>query len=550
MNFTLRIRLYLLLVALVPPLTVLLALYLHSAQELENMAGRQMQERLLRGSILVSTLQSDIRFNLDELSRSEAIQSAVLTLRRNQWVSTGEIDVSLSGLDFFEILDSNNVVLTSYHRPGLIGERPEGLLSPGTILPDQAIASVEYDVTGRHAALTYLSTVSNNFRLYAGGYLTDARLERWSDLIDTDLSLVFVEDSSAWSDRLSRMARAQLYQSDDGFEAILAGSADAGYYLVADFRPPDRGPLLGSLMTIAGSVALASVIIAVLLGIYISGRAKREVDNLLSATARVAEGDFNTPVMAYEEGEFAQLADSVSEMMTRLKESQRKLITSEKIAAWEAVGRKIAHEIKNPLTPISISTDDIRRSYAEKLPDFEKTLADNCSMIKDELARLTRLLDEFVGFARMRPPEPQAVPFDRIIDEISSLFSDAIKPKRLTFSNTSRRKTVRVDPEQFKQILLNLVKNSLESGEDVTVAVKFCDDGDDLVVSVEDSGPGFPEEQLENEFQPYVSTKTGGSGLGLVICQRIVVDHGGRIELYNLDEGGAGVKFSLPQANG
>ena len=101
--------------------------------------------------------------------------------------------------------------------------------------------------------------------------------------------------------------------------------------------------------------------------------------------------------MAYEEGEFSQLADSFSAMMGRLQDSQKKLATSEMIAAWQVVGRKIAHEIKNPLTPISISADDIRRSYHEQLPDFEETLARNCAMIKTEVHRLARLLDEFAA---------------------------------------------------------------------------------------------------------------------------------------------------------
>ena len=107
-----------------------------------------------------------------------------------------------------------------------------------------------------------------------------------------------------------------------------------------------------------------------------------------------------------------------------------------------------------------------------------------------------------------------------------------------------------LDEEQIKQLFINLIKNSLEAGDDTMIWLTISDTADSVVITVEDDGPGFSEDQLQAGFQPYLSTKKDGSGLGLVICQRIVVDHGGSIELYNRSEGGAGVKVLLPQDNG
>jgi two-component system nitrogen regulation sensor histidine kinase NtrY len=210
------------------------------------------------------------------------------------------------------------------------------------------------------------------------------------------------------------------------------------------------------------------------------------------------------------------------------------------------VGRKIAHEVKNPLTPISISADDIRRSYAEGLPDFEDTLTTNCNMIKSEIVRLSRLLDEFVGFARMQPPNKSVIAMSDILDDIRPLYATELQGGSLTIEDTSGRKGVMIDPEQIKQVLINLTKNALESQENAHVHVCVSDNDEFITIEVTDNGPGFPDEILNSGAQPLVSHKPGGSGLGLVICQRIAIDHGGTMEIANRSEGGARVIVKIP----
>jgi two-component system nitrogen regulation sensor histidine kinase NtrY len=295
-------------------------------------------------------------------------------------------------------------------------------------------------------------------------------------------------------------------------------------------------------------VALGSVAVAVLLGFYISARSKREMDNLVEAFGKVAAGDMNTTVMAYSEDEFAKLADSFSEMMQKLRDSQTKLATTEKIAAWQAMARKIAHEIKNPLTPIGISAEDLRRSYREKLPGFDQTLDQNTRMIKTEVDRLGKLLSEFVAFARMRAPEMRVAALEQMLGEIKTLYGEAIESGRLVIVNRSEKARVRVDADQIKQVMVNLVKNGLEAGDETTVEVTLEDTDSGIRVTVRDNGPGFSDEVLKREFEPYLSTKKDGSGLGLVICQRIVHDHGGTIAIHNRETGGAEVIIDLPQS--
>jgi two-component system, NtrC family, nitrogen regulation sensor histidine kinase NtrY len=313
------------------------------------------------------------------------------------------------------------------------------------------------------------------------------------------------------------------------------------------FERPDQSAAMLSFTKAISVVALASVLAAVALGIFISIRTRREFDNLVDAFGRVAGGDLDTTVMAYSEGEFSQLADSFSEMTRKLRLSQERLATSEKIAAWQSLARKIAHEIKNPLTPIGLSADDLRRSYQEQLPGFDQTLDNNTRLIKSEVNRLTRLLDEFVSFARMKPPELQSVTVTNLVDKLQTLYQPEIANGRFISNSQTGRNNVRLDPDLITQLLVNLIKNGLESDANSKVTVSLADDSSLFILTVSDTGPGFSETVLARQFEPYLSSKKGGSGLGLAICQRIAYDHGGRIELKNRTEGGAEVTVWLPQ---
>jgi two-component system nitrogen regulation sensor histidine kinase NtrY len=237
-------------------------------------------------------------------------------------------------------------------------------------------------------------------------------------------------------------------------------------------------------------------------------------------------------------------------MKSKLKQTQIKLVTTEKIAAWKAIGQKIAHEVKNPLTPIAISIDDLKRSYHEKLPDFDRTLDETTSVIKTEINRLTKLLDQFVNFARMAPPVVSNIKPKDLIDDIKILYKNEVETKRLQIVNTCGQKIFRLDHERIKQLLINLIKNGFESSDNTEVMIEFSDTDEGVGILIEDNGPGFPEDILKSDFGPYISTKQEGSGLGLIICRRIVFDSGGTIELYNRKEGGAGLIINLPFDNG
>lgn len=538
MSLTGRIRISLLLAALAPPLLVMLSLYFWIDSRSESQHRKTATEAVERFGGFLDQWQRRTVSAATELAGSRSMERAVTLLDANRAAQV-DLAVDRSMLSFVELVDAGGTCRYSLHRPGLVGEK----LS----LPDDGgrfHAEVQYDLSGPHAAHTIVLPVSERYRLYTGRYFDRAAVAVGEQLIGQPIRLSFGDDVD---ERISRMESRQVYAIDSVMQALLWGGSGEGFYLSVTFPGNPDQPEYASLFYITGFVAVFSVAFAILLGFYFTGRAKREIENLVAATNRVADGDFTTPVMAYEEGEFSQLADSFSDMMYRLRRTQDKLAVSEKIAAWQAMARKIAHEIKNPLSPIAISADDLRQSYREQLPDFERTLNDTTGTIKNEVRRLTRLLDEFVAFARMAPPDIRSVPLSTIIDGIRLLYKAEYDSDRLSIDVSTTRSSLSVDPDSIQRLLVNLIKNGLEASAHSTVTVTFADSGDDLLLVVRDTGPGFPQSVLQDQFVPYMSTKPHGSGLGLVISQRIAHDHGGGIEIANHEDGGGIVTVRLPQ---
>ena len=545
MTFTGKIRIYLILVALLPPLIVMAVVYFNSMQQLEYSGYQSAYDDMRILIRLKEAFKSEIRIGTEQQAESPAVKRASLLIKAGR---PNEVDLSVvqSEFDFFEITDTAGIVLASRHRPGLLGNS----IQPKKVqqeMPLQGFTeTTEYDIEGRHAAITYIQPLDSTTAIYAGKYIDDKLISMLGALRSVSFELVFHGEEDSVGIDLKSVLKNQLYEQQDLVYSVLFGGAGSGYYLLAEFDGGGDRSLILSLIKTTGAVALLSIIIAIALGLYITGRAKREIDNLVTATDRVSQGDFSTPVMAYEEGEFSQLAESFSAMMTRLRQLQKELATAEKIAAWKSIGQKIAHEVKNPLTPIVLSVDDLRRSYMEQLPDFEKTLKDCTTTVREEVNRLTRLLDQFVGFARMNAPVIIEVKPGQFIEGMMQFYHKNIDTGQLVIENRSRRKVFRYDPEAIKQVLLNLIKNGYESSADTHVRVIIGDIDGGIEIVVEDDGPGFNENILARKFEPYISSKKDGSGLGLVICQRIIYDHGGTIDIYNRPDGGAGVNIKLP----
>jgi two-component system nitrogen regulation sensor histidine kinase NtrY len=225
------------------------------------------------------------------------------------------------------------------------------------------------------------------------------------------------------------------------------------------------------------------------------------------------------------------------------------LFHAQKTAAWREVARRLAHEIKNPLTPIQLSAERIRRHFGHAAEPTQ-ALVDECtSTIVGEVDSLKALVDEFSQFARM--PAPRAVPTDlhAVVNEALALYSGLLGEVRFDRRFAANLPKVRVDGEQMRRVIINLVDNAIEamnrSGV-ITLETQHDSSASLVRLVVTDDGPGIPAAEREKLFMPYYSTKRRGSGLGLAIVRRIVAEHGGTIEVGDNEPRGTKFTIELP----
>lgn len=248
--------------------------------------------------------------------------------------------------------------------------------------------------------------------------------------------------------------------------------------------------------------------------------------------------------------------DSTGGLVLTFDDATR-LVTAQRQLAWRDVARRIAHEIRNPLTPIQLSAERLRRRYTQYIPEGD-TIFEKCTdTILRQVSDIGRMVEEFSGFARMPKPTLNTFDLAKLIDEIS--FSQQVVSPDIDLEVEHARKPliISADERLLGQAVGNIVKNAAEAIERLSetdekqglIEIKIEESDDSIAIIIEDNGPGFPEEARERLLEPYVTTREKGTGLGLAIVNRIIVDHGGAIQLQEREgsRSGARVRIMLPK---
>ena len=324
----------------------------------------------------------------------------------------------------------------------------------------------------------------------------------------------------------------------------------------------DRGWLLRGLLATYLAVYGALLGLVAGLGLLVASRLTRPLAALGEGIDRVAAGALDTRVEAPPGGHLGPLVEQFNRMVRRLKDQQDELVRLEKLAAWRNLARRLAHEIKNPLTPIQLAAQQMRDGYRGDDLEHRRLLADGAGIVEEEVQALRALVQEFSAFARLPAPHPRAVPVADLLGEIQSLYG----PAKLRARAAATALIAWCDAEEMHRVLINLVNNALQAqehlgaGGPVEVVASPETNLDcsppppasspraraGVVFEVLDRGPGVKAEDRQRVFAPDYSTKPGGMGLGLAIVQDIVRAHGGTIEVSDRPGGGAAFRFSLP----
>jgi signal transduction histidine kinase len=310
--------------------------------------------------------------------------------------------------------------------------------------------------------------------------------------------------------------------------------------------------LLRYITFISALLALGALGAVIVTGLFVARRTARDLDALVEGSLAASRGDLDFRVPVRSKDEVGAVASAFNFMMEDLKTSKEKLVIAERIAAWQEIARRLAHEIKNPLTPIQMAMDTLRKSYKKQHPEFPEILEESTRTVLEEADRLKKIVAEFSDFARMPKPELARIDLNEIVRSALSLYQGAMK---LDLDLAKDLPELDGDKGQLTQVLLNLVENARDAigaRDDGHITVTTKNANDRAVLVIEDNGPGVPAELKDKIFAPYFTTKQakGGTGLGLAIVHRIVSDHGGRITISDAPERGARFTIELPLRSG
>ena len=296
--------------------------------------------------------------------------------------------------------------------------------------------------------------------------------------------------------------------------------------------------------------------LSIIISINFASRLTLPIVNLIGASEKISLGDLNAQVPLIEtDKEFRKLNENFNSMIDKLKKQQDKLLVSERHAAWESVARKLAHEIKNPLTPIQLSIDRIREKYLNKTEDVDNRFSSYLDTVTKQIKDIEHLVDEFSDFARMPKPVFKKIDLNKLISRSLNLHELSEKNIDFVFSKGKLAHNIKVDEEQLNRVFINLVKNSIESirekriknvGFKGKIDIDIKEDSDYIYVTIVDNGIGFDQVNKTKMLTPYFTTKKKGTGLGLAIVTKIINDHNSTI-LFNSIKDGAKVEIILPK---
>ena len=333
-----------------------------------------------------------------------------------------------------------------------------------------------------------------------------------------------------------RLQATPLVDSDGTFGSVVLGLHDHG----------DRSAWRGLRGAWAG-LTLVAALAAALVGLVLGRRATRPVDQLVRALDAIAAGKEDYDFPGLPQDEFDELVASFSRLQRSLEQQQRRAVAAERIAAWQEVARHVAHEVKNPLAPIRLTVQNLQRARQDHPEAFGRLFEEGTQTILEEVDQLSRLVGEFSEFARLPAPDPAMEPLERLLDEVLELFA---ADSGLTIVRRSGDvPSVHIDRDQISRVFKNIIGNAIDAMTGAQTRELFVEtaivDGY-AEIRFADTGPGFAGDAERRVFEPYFTTKSHGTGLGMAISYRTVAEHGGEIVAENRSEGGARVTVRLP----
>jgi signal transduction histidine kinase len=587
---TLRNRLTL-LVGGVVAITVALVTWTVSAsarRAFETMDARRTAASIAQFRREVANEGDEVVRRVDRIAASDVVRRTAVELRpspadRAAYVNEAAPLADAQGLDFLDIVASDGAIVSSAHWPARFGYKhpwAERLVS------DQPGAFLQAVELPRETALGLMSVrtvTAGDRRIYvAGGRHLDQQFLQSLVLpagmrallhrnVEPEVSRVQLIDASgnvAQAGPLEpliarvRQSRAEAQETvvwPDGPETIdampLTGRDGAvlGVLLVGS-SGRELAALIGRIRWTGVVLGGLGILFGVAASYGVAARVTRPVEQLAGAARAIASGDWTVPsgIQASGEGEIDALANAFDTMTRQLVDHRERLVQTERVAAWRELARRLAHELKNPLFPLRITIDNLRRAKALPAEEFDEVFTESLTTLATGLANLNAVIGRFSDFARMPAPALEQVSPNEIVRRTVNLFQAQLDaPGRpaiaVTLDLDPTLGSIRADPEQLGRVCQNLLLNAFDAmpaGGAVTIRTRR---GEGVVrLEIADTGEGLTEEERRRIFTPYYTTKQHGTGLGLAIVQSVVADHAGRIWVESAPGRGTTFHIELP----
>jgi signal transduction histidine kinase len=452
------------------------------------------------------------------------------------------------GFDILEIVDEHGEVLAAGHFYGRVGDTDPEALAVARRAPGRARLVRDQIFDGGRArpvlALEVVRTVERSYGdriarvIIVGGRVVGdqfVRIDPSARLLAADGTVVAglkAKPPAHWPRRIIELdgpdglpaARVEIAVNNEELASALAGITWASFTL-----------------------GVAGLVLALLGGAIVARRITGPLRELADGARAVARGSLDASVPVRTSDEVGELAETFNNMTRDLLGAREELVRAERVAAWREIAQRIAHEIKNPLTPIQMAIETLQRAHAKNAPQFDALFGESAQTILDEVGRLKKIVAEFSSFARM--PQPRLLPVDvsEVVDGALALYKGGQTPLDLVLDRGLP--TALADREQLTQVVINLVENARDAvagAGRIRVSTRADMQRGRVELEVADDGPGLSDEARAKLFTPYFTTKARGTGLGLAIVHRIVRDHGGEIRVGGALGKGAVFTVTLP----
>ncbi len=439
---------------------------------------------------------------------------------------------------------------SSFHSASFLVNESEAAI--GSILRGVLEQEIPWDDKGKLTEWMERNRIDIAFRKGAGKFIWAA-----TDTIKIDSSMIQIELPESSGLKHLKPGERLFLSYCLGDSSRLIG---CGILMPVDYEI--RGRILADAVSASASLGIYKTFSLKLLGVItiivvvfvliaglgistiLSRHLVRPLEKLAEGARMIGGGDLDYRVELAGADEFSRLARSFNTMATEIKLNQRKLLEAERLAAWREVARRIAHEIRNPLTPITVELYRLQEMLGRQETAPSEESVKSIAAIRAQIQALQDLSAQFSTFAREPELKPIKCNIEDIIQSAVSLYRQ-VERANINIAIPDNIPQLNLDPQMMGRVFGNLIKNSIEAWPDrVTIDVSAKQKGDKVEVTVRDSGPGFPTDKLEKIDRPYITTKKSGTGLGLAIVKKIVEEHGGEIRFYN--DSGAVVEITLP----